>query len=127
MKHVSSSYAGIIWATRGRHWGFRFLLDAGLSDPLPMYEQAFFGLASSASTVGHHGPVTALRFPDPEGRRDSARRVIPHEFVLFGGLAKSVDSVETGERLVWPLVSETYARIWDAAKAPTREEVADIR
>ena len=31
----------VIWATRGRTWGFRFLLDAGLSDPLADYERAF--------------------------------------------------------------------------------------
>lgn len=124
MRQAGSSSSQIIWATRGRHWGFRFLLDAGLSDPLPTYEQAFLGLASSASVVGHDGPVTALRFPDPEARRDSARRVIPHEFVLFGELAESVDSVESGERLVWPMVSETYARIWEAEKAPTRDEIA---
>lgn len=31
----------LIWATRGRSWGFRFMLDGGLSDPLPDCERAF--------------------------------------------------------------------------------------
>ena len=39
--------------------------------------------------------------------------MIPHEFVLFGNLAATVDSVEDGLNRVWPLVSEMYARVWD--------------
>ena len=31
----------LIWATRGRSWGFRFLLNAGLPDPLADYERSF--------------------------------------------------------------------------------------
>lgn len=108
----------LIWATRGRTWGFRFLLDAGLSDPLAAYEQAF-GDLSDAPTVWHreNGEV-ALRIADPLGRRDSARRVIPHEFVIFGDLATAVDSVEDGLDKVWPLVSETYASIWESPNPP---------
>ncbi len=126
MSSVGSSYSQLIWATRGRHWGFRFLLNAGIGDPLSTYEKAFQGLASSASAFGHDGSVAALRFPDPEGRRDSARRVIPHEFVLLGELAESVNSVETGVRLIWPMVSETYARIWEAEKAPSRDDITGV-
>ncbi len=40
----------LIWATRGRSWGFRFLLDGGYSDPLPVYEKAFAG-AEGESTL----------------------------------------------------------------------------
>ena len=58
--------------------------------------------------------MVALRFPDPDGRRDTAKRIIPHEFVLSGDLAVAVDSVEAGVRLVWPLVSSIYSRIWEA-------------
>ena len=34
----------LIWATRGRTWGFRFLRDGGLEDPLDTYEEAFAGI-----------------------------------------------------------------------------------
>ncbi|MGJ0120296.1 hypothetical protein ACQ7HM_13930 [Williamsia sp. MIQD14] len=108
----------VIWATRGRTWGFRFILDAGHSDPLQEYERAF-GDEWDAPTAWHrHDGRVALRFPDPLGRHDSAGRVIPHEFVLFGDLADAVDSVEDGVNTVWPLVSEMYAHMWEAPNPP---------
>lgn len=103
----------MIWATRGRSWGFRFLLDAGLSDPLPDYERAFGDLRDAPTAWFRQDGQVALRFSDPLGRRDSAGRVVPHEFVLFGDLAAAVDSVEDGLNKVWPLVSEMYARVWE--------------
>lgn len=103
----------IIWATRGRDWGFRFLLDAGLDDPLPEYECAFEGLEDAPDAWRQIGRCVALRFPDPLGRRDAAGRVIPHEFVLFDSDTQGVESVADGLNKVWPLVSETYAHIWD--------------
>lgn len=103
----------LIWASRGRTWGFRFLLDAGLSDPLPHYERAFQDLRDAPTAWRRQDGQVALRFLDPLVRRDSAGRVIPHEFVLFGDLAASVDSVEDGLNEVWPLVSEMYASVWE--------------
>ncbi|OZC50785.1 hypothetical protein CH267_22280 [Rhodococcus sp. 06-621-2] len=113
MSNPSASFESIIWATRGRNWGFRFLLDAGLSDPLPDYERAFEDLGDEPAAWHREDGRVALRIQDPLGRRDSAGRVIPHEFVLFGELAATVDSVEDGLNKVWLLVSETYAGIWD--------------
>lgn len=104
----------MIWATRGRTWGFRFLLDAGQRDPLPDYERAFEDLGDEPTAWHRRGGRVALRIQDPLGRRDSAGRVIPHEFVLIGDLAATVDSVEDGLNKVWPLVSEKYASIWEA-------------
>lgn len=108
----------MIWATRGRTWGFRFLVDAGLGDPLQDYERAFVDLRDEPAAWSRHDGLVALRFPDPLRRQDSAGRVIPHEFVLFGDLAAAVDSVEDGLREVWPLVSEFYASVWDAPHPP---------
>lgn len=48
-----------------------------------------------------------------------AGRVIPHEFVVFGPLADGIDSVEDGLRLVWPLVADAFARVWDLPKPPS--------
>lgn len=110
---------GLIWATRGRTWGFRFLLDAGQSDPLPTYERAFGDLSDAPTAWHRQNEKVALRIPDPLGRRDSAGRVIPHEFVLFGDLAVAVDSVEDGLRMVWPLVSEMYAAVWEIPNPST--------
>lgn len=115
---------GLIWATRGRSWGFRFLLDAGLRDPLLDYERAFANLGEEPMVWRRAGGKVALRFPDPLGRRDAAGRVIPHEFVVSGDLAHEIASVEDGLGQIWPLVAGAYARVWDAEGPPS---VADLR
>ena len=43
--------AGLIWATRGRTWGFRFLLDGGQADPLTTYERAFARLPDELTAM----------------------------------------------------------------------------
>lgn len=108
----------MIWATRGRSWGFRFLLTGGLVDPLPEYERMFANLDHEPTALRHAAGTVALRFPDPAGRRDAAGRPIPHEFVLFGPLADKIESVGEGIRLVWPLVKEHYDSVWRDAMAP---------
>lgn len=114
----------LVWATRGRSWGFRFLLDAGLPDPLPAYERAFAGLVDAPLVWHRSGQEVALRLPDPHARRDSAGRVIPHEFVVFADLADIVNSVDDGMMQIWPLVEHAYARVWDADTSPA---TADLR
>jgi hypothetical protein len=116
--------ATLIWATRGSSWGFRFLLNGGLSDPLADYERIFAGLGDEPTTWRRAAGKVALRFPDPLGRRDSAGRLIPHEFVVSGNLADEIESVDDGLQRVWPLVAEAYARVWAAEYPPS---VADLR
>lgn len=112
-----------IWATRGRSWGFRFLVDGGITDPLSEYEHAFGDLRDAPTAWRREPGLVALRFPDPQGRRDTAGRVIPHEFILFDAMARVVDSVDSGIREVWPLVSEVYAQFWDAEHPPAPSDV----
>ena len=122
-----SSTAGLaerlVWATRGREWGFRFLLRGGMSDPLLEYERIFHELADDLLTWGRVGTKVALRFPDPVGRRDTAGRVIPHEFVVSGDTADHIESAEDGRDLVWPLVEVIYAGVWDATTPPADADV----
>lgn len=113
----------LIWATRGRSWGFRFLLDAGLPDPLPEYERVFAGLKDEPVAWQRIRGKVALRFPDPQGRRDASGRIIPHEFVIFGDLADPIESGADGLQRVWPLVSEAYARVWDAEQPPSHADL----
>jgi hypothetical protein len=103
----------LIWATRGRSWGFKFLRDGGEADPLPVYERAFAGIGDEPQAWRPGNELGALRFLDPQGRRDQSGRVIPHDFVIFPPLLASVRSVKDGIESVWPLVSEKFARIWD--------------
>jgi hypothetical protein len=102
-----------IWATRGKNWGFRFLRTAGLPDPLELYETAFQGDLDAPETFQANEDTVAIRISDPEGRKDVAGRVIPHEFVLLKPLPREVSSVEEALELVWPLVRDEYALAWD--------------
>lgn len=103
----------LLWATRGRTWGFRFLRNGGFLDPLPEYDKVFSAIQGGSEVCRRVGESLALRFPDPLGRKDRAGRVIPHDFVVFGPLADQIDSVERGRKLVWPLVAEEFARVWE--------------
>src|SRR4051812_17984590 len=105
----------LIWLTRGRNWGFRFLLDGGFKDPLSHYEAVFSEVRDEPEVCHRVGEELALRFPDPLGRKDRAGRVIPHDFVVAGPLAEEIGSIEDGLRLVWrqPQVADEFARVWE--------------
>lgn len=108
-----------IWATRGRTWGFRFLRDGGLKDPLSVYEAAFSEIRDEPEAFGRVADKVAVRFVDPEGRQDASGRVIPHDFVLLGPWGEFVDSVEDGFRLIWPLVADEFERVWEEPAPPS--------
>lgn len=104
----------LIWATRGRTWGFRFLLDGGFADPLPAYDAAFARAGVGPSVCHRIGTTVAVRFPDPDERKDSAGRVIPHELVIFPPLSEEVETVDDALEKVWPLVADEYEATWDS-------------
>jgi hypothetical protein len=104
----------LIWATRGRTWGFRFLRDGGLADPLPAYDAAFAGVDAGPSAFHRVETTVAVRFPDPSGRKDASGRLIPHELVLFPPLSDQIDSVGDALERIWPLVAEEYEMVWDS-------------
>ncbi|GAA1768720.1 hypothetical protein GCM10009747_32130 [Agromyces humatus] len=108
-----------IWATRGRTWGTRFVRDGGYRDPLPVYDEAFSGAQDGPEVWRRVGEIVALRFSDPDGRRDRAGRVISHEFVLFPPEANRIDSIEKGRQILWPEVQGEYARVWESTVPPT--------
>jgi hypothetical protein len=103
----------LIWATRGRTWGFRFLRDGGFDDPLRSYDAMFSNFAGDPEVCHRVGEKVALRFPDPDGRHDAFGRVISHDFVVFGTESAQINSIADGRRLIWPLVREEFERIWE--------------
>lgn len=121
----------ILWATRGYNWGFRFLLDGETADPLTVYEGAFRSAEYDRTLCRARGPHIALRFPDPEGRRDAAGRVIPHDFVITDWHGAEIATVEDGVAEIWPMVSAAYASVWKDERPPLaaniRAEVEDPR
>lgn len=94
------------------------MLKAGLTDPLATYERAFGSMRDEPTGWCRVGEAVALRLPDPLSRRDAAGRVIFHDFVVFGDAATGIDSVDDGQFLIWPVVAEAYARVWDADGPP---------
>lgn len=107
-----------IWATRGRTWGFRFLCTANHPNPLTVYEMAFAGLEDAPTVFRPAGGTVAVRFPDPEGRRDRAGRVIPHDFVVLAPGREPIQSVESAQLLLWPRVAQAFSEVWDRAAPP---------
>ena len=113
----------LLWATRGRTWGFRFLRSGGAEDPLLAYDELFDAVDGQQPEVFHRlGDRVALRFPDPERRTDAAGRIIPHEFVLSGAEADGVTSLAEGRARIWPLVAAEYAQVWGTAEPPAGRE-----
>lgn len=108
----------LIWATRGKSWDFRFLLDGGYRDPLVTYEHAFSDFHGEPLVCQQVDKDVALRFPDPLGRKDDAGRVIPHDFVVMGTLTSRAESVADGLANIWPLVAAIYEQVWSAEKPP---------
>lgn len=113
----------LIWATRGRSWGFRFLLYGGRADPLPTYESAFAGTEGERTVFRSIGELVAVRFPDPDGRRDDSGRVIPHDIVLLTAPAEVIRTIEDARELAWPLIADAFARLWDLPGPPSRDDV----
>lgn len=107
----------LIWATRGRNWGFRFLRDGGFADPLPVYDAAFAGIEPGPRAFRRVGTTVAVRLPDPSGRKDAAGRLIPHEFVVFAPLSHQVDTVDDALELLWPRFADEYETVWDSDPA----------
>ena len=111
----------VIWATRGRTWGFRFLRASVPGDPLPTYEEAFAGLEAEPEVFRRlDGGRVALRFQDPAGRKDMAGRVIPHDFVVLPPFADEINSVADGLERVWPAFEAEFADVWELPRPPQR-------
>lgn len=107
----------LVWATRGRTWGFRFVRDGGFADPLPVYDSAFNGIETGPTAFRRVGTTLAVRFPDPFGRKDSAGRTIPHELVVLPPLSDQVATIDDAVELLWPLLADEYEAIWDPSPA----------
>jgi hypothetical protein len=109
-----------IWATRGKTWGFRFLRTAGLPNPLVAYEEAFAGTEGAQDAFQRRAGTLAVRFPDPEHRRDRAGRIIPHEFVLIAPDNVRFSDNEGARAALWHEVKDEYASIWSLPAGPSQ-------
>jgi hypothetical protein len=108
----------IIWATRGKSWGFRFLRTGGIPNPLAVYERAFVGAEGASMTFERRAETIAVRFTDPDGRTDRAGRVIQHDFVILSGETDDLRNVEDARAILWPMVREDFDDFWERPTAP---------
>lgn len=97
-----------------------FLRNAGFEDPLPAYEKAFGNTGNSSEEFRKIENGVAVRFPDPEGRKDRSGRVIPHDLVVYGELATEIHSVDEALRLVWPQIAPVFDHVWAEPKGPSK-------
>ncbi|SDS16294.1 hypothetical protein [Agrococcus carbonis] len=103
-----------LWATRGRDWGFRFLIRPSHGiDPLALYERAFSDHPRGV-VISHIDSMASIRLLDPEGRLDRSGRRILHEFVVDGPVVRRIASVDDAERELWPFVARRYESLWAA-------------
>lgn len=105
----------LIWLTRGKSWGFRFLRDGGFEDPLPEYERVFREVPDGSPAMASSRHVIGVRFPDPDRRQDAAGRLITHEVVIYPPFSDGITTVRDAVARVWPIISAEYAERWDRA------------
>ncbi|AXK44200.1 hypothetical protein [Brachybacterium saurashtrense] len=108
----------LIWSTRGKHWGHRFLRRGGSQDPLVDLERAFSGARGAGETLQRSGDLLALRFRDPLLREDEAGRVIIHEVITDDPSVRDAATLQDGIAAVWPMLEEDYAKVWDSLEPP---------
>ena len=94
MRLESTPPRRLIWATRGRAWGFRFLLDGGLRDPLPEFERVFATMPDTEALCSRTDGAVAVRFPDPLGNP-----YLTFVALLMAGLDGIENKIHPGEPL----------------------------
>ena len=111
----------ILWSSRGKDWGFRILQHPTTFECewLDVHKEVF---GNSKDDEGFYERTqvrigliekkcVGIRFLDPELRCDSADRVIPHEFIVFGSSSLALED-NTDWVHLWQIVSEDYAILY---------------
>ena len=103
----------LIWLTRGRSWGFRFLRDGGFEDPLPEYERVFGSFTNDYADFRRLSDGTvAWRLPDPESRRDDVGRLIVHDFAIYPPDADAISTQTDALASVWDRIATEYSDLY---------------
>ena len=111
--------SNMLWSTRGKEWGFRFLhVPSDRTLPWDEVYSKVFGSSDDHARYRHgsiHMPqcrstaYIAVRLFDPEQDwRDSAGRAIPHELLFV----VDPESMDRAIRVDWPRVVLAHLRPW---------------
>jgi hypothetical protein len=109
----------IAHASRGHSKGFTFIKKGGLDDPLHVYEQAFGNESRNSEMFRHFDGKIAVRFLDPEGRRDFSGRPIPHEMIIPRSMTEGIHSLDDVRAKIWPQLKDSYSDFYDASVRKT--------
>ena len=100
----------LIHATRGKNKGFAFLKQGGIPNYLQEYESAFGHRPEPGmfQRFGKNSEKIAASFLDPEGKKDFAGRIIPHEIIIPSTMAHGINNLDDVKTKIWPLLKETH-------------------
>jgi hypothetical protein len=113
----------ILWSTRGYYWGFLRLLQPANPqiDWLLPYEE-MFREATSYEPEYYSGKIrlsakdikkyVAIRFVDPEERKDYSGRPITHEVALLGEDSDTFHDFESFKKAVWDYLAPIYDEVY---------------
>ncbi len=102
----------VIHASRGKDVGFRFLKKGGVPDPMHEYEKAFNDSMSGDLFQRLPDGKVAVRFMDPEGRKDFAGRLIPHEVIVPATMSSGLNSVSDVVQNLWPILKPAHDEMY---------------
>lgn len=112
---------GVVHFARGKNKGLRFLSRGGLTNPTAEHIKGF-GDETTPDNLktdthrryGTNNEKIAVRFTDPENRRDASGRRIVHDVILPEEHAKDLGSNDTQViRRAWKLVRPDYNKFWE--------------
>jgi hypothetical protein len=98
----------VIHGSRGKDVGFRFIKRGGVPDPMTEYMQAFDGHTGGDHFKRFGDGKIAARFSDPEGRRDFAGRIIPHEVIIPKSMTDGINSLDDVVKNIWPTLKPEH-------------------
>jgi hypothetical protein len=99
----------IVFYSRGKNKGLRFMQNGGTPTPLAEFGKGFQGDYDQPMDYFHkyEGKI-AVVLKDPEGRKDHAGRYIPHNLIIPKSMAPGIDNIDDVVEKIWPKLKDIY-------------------
>ena len=116
VESIMTEPSDLIFATRTRGQGISFVRKGNLPDPLLEYDRGF-GSDSGEKNVfrryGDNNEKIAVSFDDPDGRKDHAGRVIPHEVIIPKSMSAGINTHAEAVAKAWSILGPKYSEDYD--------------
>lgn len=115
---ILSEPTDVIHTTRGHSKGFTFLKTGGLKDALSTWEGSFGAADRNSREIFKKladGKIAAA-FDDPQGRKDFAGRLIPHQVVIPKSMAGDLNNLDDVKTKIWPLIKDQYDAFYEGSR-----------